>query len=437
MQKAIYLLLVFLLISFPISSQTGSKLITLNELLELADQNNRDLKIYNYKQLISREAIDDEKKNLLPSIDASLSFSYNGNGHVIDRNFSNSIKAEIPSFGNSMIVEASQVIYAGGAIKSAIKKSEINHALTQIETENVKQEIRFLIVGHYLEILKLKNQKRILDQNILQTKTLLEQIISKYNQGTILSNNITRYELQLQSLELALLQVENKIKIANNDLVKIVSLPEGTILELSFDTLDLQMEGVYNSSVWKNIASEKSPLLNKTALQLEESKLNEKIVNSATRPQVAAFALNNFTGPITIEIPAINKNFSYWAVGIGVKYSIGSLYKSKSKKKMAKLATKLLEEDRIKVKEDLMNSIDDSYINYREVVKIYETQLKNIKLANENYEIVRNRYLNDLVLITEMLDAENSKLEAELNAVNAQINIIFEFYKLKKLTGTL
>ena len=58
-------------------------------------------------------------------------------------------------------------------------------------------------------------------------------------------------------------------------------------------------------------------------------------------------------------------------------------------------------------------------------------------MATQNYTIIRNRYINDMALTTEMLDAENTKLDAELQAANSQINILFQYYQLKKLTGTL
>ena len=58
-------------------------------------------------------------------------------------------------------------------------------------------------------------------------------------------------------------------------------------------------------------------------------------------------------------------------------------------------------------------------------------------LLQKTIQLSETGIFNDLVLITEMLDAENSKLDAELKATNAQINIIFHYYQLKKLTGTI
>ena len=51
--------------------------------------------------------------------------------------------------------------------------------------------------------------------------------------------------------------------------------------------------------------------------------------------------------------------------------------------------------------------------------------------------MIENRYLNDLALITDMLDASNAKLSAELDVANARINVLFNYYRLMKAAGNL
>jgi len=81
--------------------------------------------------------------------------------------------------------------------------------------------------------------------------------------------------------------------------------------------------------------------------------------------------------------------------------------------------------------------VKDAYVRYKESFTIRDTQMKSLELAQQNYQVVNNRYMNGLALITDMLDASNQKLQAELKLVNAEINILFNYYKLKKTVGTL
>ena len=60
-----------------------------------------------------------------------------------------------------------------------------------------------------------------------------------------------------------------------------------------------------------------------------------------------------------------------------------------------------------------------------------------MQLAQQNYEVVNNRYLNQLALITDMIDASNMKLDAELNDADAYINIAYAYYKMKYIAGQL
>ena len=82
-------------------------------------------------------------------------------------------------------------------------------------------------------------------------------------------------------------------------------------------------------------------------------------------------------------------------------------------------------------------AVNAAQVKYMETYVELNTQQKSVELANQNYAVIHDRYKNDMALITDMLDASNSKLEAELQLVNARINIVFNFYKLLYISGTI
>ena len=89
------------------------------------------------------------------------------------------------------------------------------------------------------------------------------------------------------------------------------------------------------------------------------------------------------------------------------------------------------------MKENVNNNIQQAYTLHRQAYVELRTQQKSVELANQNYQVVNNRYLNQLALITDMIDASNIKLNAELQEVNARIQIAYTYYKLKFIAGSI
>lgn len=48
---------------------------------------------------------------------------------------------------------------------------------------------------------------------------------------------------------------------------------------------------------------------------------------------------------------------------------------------------------------------------------------------------MEQRYSADLSLLTDMLDASTSKLDAEVRLVNARVNVVYYYYQLKYISG--
>lgn len=133
----------------------------------------------------------------------------------------------------------------------------------------------------------------------------------------------------------------------------------------------------------------------------------------------------------------IDKNISFWFAGIGVSYNISSLFKNNKKLKQAKTALRQSKEQVELAREGIDNAIQATYTDYLTAFKELETQKKSVEFADQCYNVTEKRYNNGLALLTDMLDASNSKLSADLGLVDADINIIFNYFKLKYISHTL
>lgn len=189
--------------------------------------------------------------------------------------------------------------------------------------------------------------------------------------------------------------------------------------------------------VFQDIAFKTSPLLNKGRLTLDMLNKKEKVVKSEYLPQITIIAGDNLKGPITYEIPTLNNNINTWYFGVGLKYNIGSLYKTSKNLSQVRTTIKQSQQKLEAAEESVTLNVRAAYIHYLNSFELLKTQEKSLQLAQENYKVIANRYANDLVLVTDLVDADNLRLSAEVQYVNAQINVIYNYYKLLYTTGSL
>lgn len=419
-----------------VSHAQGTRPMDISQLFSLIEQNNKTLNVQKTGIDVAREGIKSAKSQRLPEINASLSASYIGNALLMERDFTDVKNLKSPHFGNTFTLDAQQVIYAGGAVNAGIRMAEIGAEQAAVGTELSRQGQRFLALSQYLDLQKIANREKVLRSNIELTQQLIGNINEKHAQGVALKNDVTRYELQLQTLKLNLTKLENTRSILNHQLCNTLGIPVSERIEPTEDTTQ-QVFGKEGEEQWQKEATAVNPQLKLAQLNEEMSLQQEKMAKSELMPKIAVVASNNFNGPITFELPPIDKNLNIWYVGVGVKYSLSSLFKSNKKLSQARFATRQAQEQKALAQEELDNKVQSAYTEYLQSYVELETQRKNVELANENYTVVNDRYLNQLALITDMVDAANMKLDAELSEVDARINIAYQYYKIKFVAGKL
>lgn len=416
--------------------QAQEKLLTIEEMFRIADSNSTELQLRRLRMSEAEQGIRIAKNDRLPSVGAQVELNYIGDGVMTERDFSGGIHADMPHWGNTFVVKASQVIYAGGEISRGIERSRLEAEAAGHEYCITQQDLRFLLLGYYLDLFQLNNQRTVYERNVEQTQILVKDMKAAYRQGTALKSDITRYELQLQNIQLRLTATENEINKINYRLLTALGLDQGLQIVPDKNSLLVAEVDSLSEQDWR-WASKEAPRLQLADTEIALSRNRERLIRAERLPRVHFSLTSELNGPILVEVPPLNNNFAYWFAGISVSYSFDSLFKSHKKLKQAKIAIMRSEMAKEQVAEEVDNSIHAAYVDLNEAYIRLRTQQKSVQLAHENYGIVRQRYLNGLALITDMLDASNTQLDMELQLANYQIGILYQYYLLKKLTGTL
>lgn len=417
------------------TTTTDTLRLTLTDVFTRIENENQTMTMLRTAQQAAEEGIKSAKNAKYPEINAELNVSYIGDCFLTDRDFSNYTKAPSPHFGNGFTLEAQQVVYAGGAVNAAVKMAEHEGRMSEAMINKSRQGLRLMAAGEYLDLFRTDNSIRVYKDNIALTTKLIEEINARREHGLALAADVTRYELRLETLKLNLVRLQNTREIMNYRLVNSLGLPEGTIISSELGTGDDLRDKSRES--WQEIAADASPEMKMSGINADMALTKQKLVRSERLPKIAVVAYENFNGPITFEIPPIDKNLNIWYIGLGIRYNFSSLYKSGHKVKQASIQVRQAEQARNVAEENIRNDVQKAYADYMQSYVELETSEKSLQLANENYERVHDRYIEQLVLVTDMLDAFNMKLDAELGVSAANAGIQYRLCCLKYAAGIL
>ena len=417
-----------------VKSQT-ERTMTVDELFQLIESNSKTLQVEKTSVEFAQKGIEVARAGRLPDVSAQASVSFNGNVLVSDRDFSNMHGYSAPHLGNSLMVEAQQVVYAGGAIDAGIRLAELQHEQALVGQAQSRDAQRFLGLGQFLDLYKLTRRQQVYEDNIQLTQRLIDDIRAKHEQGMALKNDITRYELQLESLRLGLRQLHDRQSILNYQLCNQIGLTEDIkVVPLCDEETAYAEESLAQATTTAQAAS---PMMKQSALGMRVAEQQLKLARSEQRPKVALFAADQLNGPYIYDLPPKDVNVNNWFVGVGISYSLSSLFKQSKRIRQAEVASQQSLDNHELNKERLNNQVQESWTLYEQSFADLETQRKSVQLARQNYEVISERYLAGLALVTDMLDASSMKLQAELNEVDARINIAYARYRLKYVSGTL
>lgn len=415
------------------AQHTTDRKISVDELFSLAINNHPNLKVSRMDVEISSQDISITKNQYLPDIAVGLRNYYIGDVTIIDKDFSNAPSLPMPHFGNTLSIEAKQLIWKGNVVQNTVRMSTLQEELTKLNYENNEQSIKLLVLGYYQDLYKLINQIRVYSLNIDLANKRLDNIKKYYKQGMVTRNDLIRGELQVSNLQLARQVIQNNSEILNKQLTMALGLdaavkiaPDEAILTSSHN---ISLVNLFNSGV------ENHPMIKSIKKGIEINKIGERIINSERMPAFSAFAGNSLARPITTSNPVLDKYSHRWSTGIALTYNVESLYKTPKKLSKNKLQIEKSEEQLNEARQMLEVAVRSSLIKYNEALTQNQTLLKNKELAGENYRIIESKYNNQLAIILDIVDASNAKLDAELQYANSEINIIYAYYRLLRDTG--
>lgn len=411
--------------------------LSADSLFRLIDERSRTLRLAALGVDEAKEGESVARAAILPDVGVGLSVGWLGNGYLSDRDFSSGMKVHNPHSANNFAIDAVQTVYSGGAVTEGIRMARLNSFMARLDVERSRRDVRFVMLGWLTDLQCLYNRRRILDENITLARRVLDDMRVRNDEGVVLANDIIRYELRLEDMLLSRVRTDNDVRVVTHKIANALGFDvETTVFVPRLRSVDTD-DSVDDEERWHASAMASAVELKKAALDVDICMSERRMVAAGRMPRLSVFACGRFDSPIVIEVPVINKNFMYWSAGVTVSYDISSLYTSRRRLRRADKAVERSRAAQALSAEKLADNVKEAYESRHTALMEVKTQEKSLELARNNYDIVAERYAAGMALVTDMVDAANVRLAAELGLENARAGLLFSYYRLQYVTNTI
>ena len=416
------------------SVPTDSLSLTVDQLFEWGVAHSLQMKADQIQAAMADERVGSATSMKLPDIQIGLKGGVIGQPVVYEHGLSGATYPDTPDWSQNYAVDFTQPLYEGGKIRYAVKKAALEQQAVNLQMNVHRAALKLNLLEKYMDLFSLYKQYEILSRNIEESERRLHDIRRMKQEGLITNNDVLRSEMQLTRDRLSLTEAGNNIRLVSQQLDIWLGLEENCLLRP--DTALLSMTvllGDYERYVDEACLNDPSMLWLRKQTELAKNEM--KGVRAASLPQLSLYASNTLARPISrTMVDMYNNN---WNIGLSLSYSLSSLYKNNHKRKESRLAVYArMNEEELQLQQ-LRMEVRTAYLRHLEAVEEVEALQLSVRQAEENYRIMQNRYLNQLAILTDLLDANTVRLNAQLQLTNARTRVIYTYYQLQKVCGKL
>lgn len=430
--------LCLLLSSLSHSQMIDYQHLGLQQAIEIGLKNNKNIRISHLKQEMSATKEKDLKMEKLPDIEFHTSYNQVTNlFQYQDGVLGKPTKYDVINGMYDFTLSASIPVYMGGKIKNTEKKAAIDTQISALHTHLDERQLKMEVITAFLQIHHLKEQQSLINDKMKEDSVNIKQVKALKANGVVTVNEVLRTSLQLSNHKMSWTELDNDIQIAEHKLKTILSLPEQQ--EMHVDTEDLISDKAAIPYIDKltETALSRNESVEITHKNLSLKELDQKLTKANYLPKITAGGEYFLKYPNMMFFPPEPYAYRLGMIGLNLIYPIENLYKNKYKMQEARenidLAKLQIEENEEKVK----HNVYEAYKKFEETDQKVKIAEEAINQAKENYRIVRTKYANKLSLITELIDADNTYLEAESNLISVKINRQLKYYQLQYTIGNL
>ncbi len=424
-----------LLLSVTGFSQDGGRKISLDEAIDLSIKNSKPLRAAHARidQAAANTTI--SKQNQLPDFKISGSYLRLTQPNIDLQYKSNSggsaaapIVVNQAAYGTANL---SLPVFSGFKIQYGIRSSEFLEKAAVLDADQDKEAVIMNTIDAFTNLYKARANLTVIEENLAQSRSRDTDFANLEKNGLLARNDKLKALLQTANIELTKADVENNLKLAMVNMNIMLGLPEETVIIP--DSTSLVAPGdIKGLQDYEQLA-----LQNRKDMQAISfrKKASEVGIQTAKADYYPSLALTG--GYIVADIPSFITITNAVTFGVGLSYNVSSLWKTNAHVTGARAKLAEVQANEEDLYDQVRIQVNQAYEDLLTANKKIQVSRVAIDQGIENYKIVKNKYENSLLTVTDLLDANALMLQSQISLELAKADAIVAYNTLLERAGIL
>lgn len=418
----------------PDAADSCLRRLPVDELLKLGRENSLRLQASRLRQTIAEAREKTARTTRLPDMHLGATVGYLGRATIFQHGLSRPRHPDLPDWSHNYNLEITQPLYRGGKIRHTLRKAELEKQIAEFRTVADQAEIKLLLLRYYLDLFNLYKEKEVWNRTLEESARRLKDIRQMRKEGLVTRNDELRSQLQLTNDRLALRETADNIAIVSQQLDQLTGLDEQTVI-LPDTALLHTVPPLSDCETYIGEAYLNYPELTIAHYDTRLARHDISLARADYLPALTLRAANTLSRPLSTTMEDLFSN--NWNIALTLSYNLSALYQNPHKMHEARQYVRLRQNAEEQLRQDLRRQVRTAYIKHLEALDRVRALGLSVEQAEENYRIVNNRYKNQLSILTDLLDASNVRLEAELQLTAARTEVLYTYYQLLRASGLL
>lgn len=425
--------------------ETADRSYSLTEVARMAVRENLSLAAQRLQAQSAEQSVKEVRGALLPQINSSLEYSVRKDDTASVRD---GTVAENSTDGSITLTQSlySEELWAAFTIEkfSALSEREL--------VREIELDITQSAVNAYLDVLREKTSLEQERYNLDITRENFRLAQNRVEVGTETAADLFRWESELANAKQAVLNAKSSFEQQRQELNQILNRPVNEEFTTTIETLDNPdllisdpritnlIENVYDLEALTNffveVGLDRAPELKQTEADIAASRRQlESDRRAYWLPDV------NLTSELSSNFDedrafgGADAEDNDWSIGVELSiplYEGGSRYARAAQSRLAVRQFETnLRDTKNQIEQDIRNNLEAAHASYNSIPLAKQAETA----AQKNYELVKDSYAQGAKDITDVLDAQETLVDAREASMNAIYTFLIDLMNVQRAIG--